>query len=65
MSTVTDETILDAMLLDEQDKDLSAFYSKWKGAMDDVKLNTYQIHLNSTGGDIKIIAKQFRVIEIQ
>lgn len=40
---------------------LANFYSKWKGAMNEVKLNTYKIALNSTGGEITIIAKSFRI----
>jgi len=57
---VSDETILHAQILDAQDKDLNIFYSKWKGKMDDIRLHTYGIELNSTGGYIKIIAKGFR-----
>ncbi len=58
---IADESILDATQLDEQNEDLVNFYSKWKGAMNDVKLCIYKIDLNSTGGCIKIIAKKFRV----
>lgn len=58
---IADESILDAIQLDEHDKDLVSLYSKWKGAMNEVKLNVYKIELNSTGGEIKIIAKTFRV----
>jgi hypothetical protein len=57
---VADETILRAQLLDSQDGDLVNLYSKWKGAMDDIKLFPYIIELNSTGGYIKIISKGFR-----
>jgi hypothetical protein len=56
---VCDETILNAVLLDSNDEDLNQFYLKWKGRMDDVKLNSYMIKLNSTGGWIKIIANGF------
>lgn len=58
---IADESILIATQLDEQNEDLAKFYSKWNGALNDVKLNTYKIELNSTGGEIKIIAKTFRV----
>jgi hypothetical protein len=61
---VADETILNAIVLDENNEDLANFYSKWKGAMNEVKLNTYKIDLNSTGSEIKIIAKGFRVEDI-
>lgn len=58
---IADESILYATQLDEQNEDLVNFYLKWGGAMDEVKLNTYKIELNSTGGEIKIIAKTFRM----
>ncbi|HSU28161.1 MAG TPA: hypothetical protein VLJ68_07255 [Chitinophagaceae bacterium] len=59
---VAQETILNAFVLDDNDSDLVGFYSKWKGAMDSVKLKCYLINLNSTGGVIKIISKSIRVI---
>jgi hypothetical protein len=58
---VAEETILEAIQLDEQAEELTNLYFKWKGILDDVKLNTYKIGLNSTGGEIKIIAKSFVV----
>jgi hypothetical protein len=57
---IADEAIRYASILNDG-IDLSNFYLKWKGLMDDVKLNVYCIELNSTGGMIKIIAKNFRV----
>ena len=59
---VADETILNSIELDNNNQDLINFYSKWKGAMNDVKLNTYKIELGSTGGEIIIISKGFRVV---
>jgi hypothetical protein len=58
---VADETIMNAIELADDNQDLVNFYSKWKGAMNEVKLKIYKIDLNSTGGEIKIIAKTFRV----
>jgi len=58
---ISGENILNAMELNEDDGDLMKFYLKWKGAMDDVKLQAYKIILNSTGGEIKILAGKFRV----
>lgn len=55
------ETILQGYLLSSNDEDLINLYSGWKGFLDDIKLNVYEIELNSTGGRIKIIAKGFRV----
>lgn len=60
---VADETILDASELNSDNQELANFYSGWNAAMNDVKLKTYKIELNSTGGVIKIIAKGFRVDE--
>lgn len=61
---VADETILDAAILDVNDKDLINFYVKWNGMLDDVKIDAYEIRLNSTGGQVKILAKGFRVGKI-
>lgn len=58
---VADETILNSMQLEENNEYLTNSYSKWKGTMSNLKLNTYIIELNSTGGKIKIIAKTFGV----
>ncbi|MCP1995052.1 hypothetical protein [Flavobacterium sp. HSC-61S13] len=58
---IADESILDVTQLDKKNEDLVNFYSKWKGVMNEVQLNTYKIELNSTGGEIKIIAKSFRI----
>jgi len=60
---VADETILNAWIGDDTDTDLIDFYSKWRGLMDNLKLDTFIIELNSTGGIIKIIAKAFKIIE--
>lgn len=58
---IANETILQSHLLSDNDEDLINFYSKWNGLMNDVKLNVYEILLNSTGGSIKVIAKKFRL----
>ena len=58
---VTNETILDSMELDDNNQYIANFYTKWNGRMNDVKLKTYKIELNSTGGEINIIAKKFRI----
>ena len=58
---VANENIAQAFLLKDNDEDLINFYSKWNGLMDDIKLCVYEILLSSTGGQIKIIAKSFRV----
>lgn len=58
---VTNENIFQSNLLSKNDEDLINFYSRWNGLMDDIKLNVYEILLNSTGGKIKIIAKNYRI----
>lgn len=58
---VAEENIQNATTLKSDNSYLRGFYTKWKGLMDSVELNTYQIDLNSTGGKIIIIAKSFRV----
>ena len=54
------EIILQGYHLPNNDEDLINFYSLWNGLRDDIKLNVYEILLNS-GGKIKIISKSFRV----
>ncbi|MDR1203749.1 MAG: hypothetical protein LBL58_19240 [Tannerellaceae bacterium] len=58
---IASENILRGYLFPSNDKDLINLYSSRKGFLDDIKLNVYEIELNSTGGRIKIIAKSFRV----
>ena len=58
---VAEESILSALTLGVNDTDLISLYTKWKGLINDVKLNVYIINLNSSGGLIKIIAKSFKV----
>ncbi len=57
---VADETILSSIELDSNNHDLG-LYSKWKEVLNDIKLKTYKVELNSTGGEIIIIAKKFRI----
>jgi len=55
------DNILNAFMLNNNDEDLVNFYSTWKGLRDNIKLNVYVINLNTSGGKIKIIAKDFRI----
>lgn len=57
---IADETILNAFELEETDQDLKDLYLNWKGMINDVKLKGYKFSMNSTGSEIKIIAKRFR-----
>ena len=43
---VANETILDAMELENSDEDLKNFYSSWNGLFDDIKLRVFLINLN-------------------
>lgn len=61
---VSEDSILIASVLDENNSDLIDFYLRWKGLMNDVDLRTYLIELNSTGSLIKIIAKNFKISPI-
>jgi len=60
---VVSENILKAFIADRSDTDFVYISSKWKKFIDlDIaKLDCYVIELNSTGGEIKIIATGFRV----
>jgi hypothetical protein len=59
---VAQESILNAFVTDRDDKDLINISSKWQKYVDGIKLYCYVINLNSTGGEIKIIAKEFKVL---
>ncbi len=58
---IADESILQACLLKKDDKDLINLCSLWEGNISSAELNIYEILLNSTGGEIKIIARRFKI----
>lgn len=60
---IAQESILDAIILDDNDRDLINFYSSWKGLMDKIKLTVFLIKMNSTGSIIKIIAEKYEFVE--
>lgn len=60
---IAEESIYYAEKLGNDDEDLIQFYKGWKSLMDDVELQVFQIELNSTGSKIKIIAKNFEIID--
>lgn len=57
---VADETILSANEINNGGEYLININSKLKGLIMDVKLKTYEFILNSTGSEIKIIAKGYK-----
>lgn len=63
MGIVALETI-DTLFQDNSDPDLSAFYKVWKGLFDDVEINCYVLKTNSTGSEIKILAKSIEIVSI-
>lgn len=58
---VAEETILDASVSEEDEHDLLKLRTRWKGMLTEVKLRSYKFYLNSTAGEIKIIAVRFKV----
>ena len=58
---VAQECILSAFTAERDDKDFVRISSKWEKFVDRIKLHCYVINLNSTGGEIKIVAKGFSV----
>jgi len=61
---IAQESILTAKALEKNDQDLINFYKKWNGERNDIDLTPYLIKLNSTGGSIKIIAKDFKFTKL-
>lgn len=58
---VSPENILSAYLTSKDDKIMVDFFLRWKGLIDNIDLHCYVIELNSTGGNIKIIANEFKI----
>jgi hypothetical protein len=57
---VADECIYEAFITLNDDPDLVSFFSRWKGMI--TGLNCYVVKTSSTGSEIKIIAKNIRLI---
>ena len=53
---------IDSAFISENDDDLNSFFKKWGGQIDDIELFCYTIKTISTGSEMKIIAKGFKVI---
>ena len=60
---ICSDSILNAYESNKNEKFLNDLFKKWKGLIDDVELNGYVINMNSTGSEIKIVAKRFKLLE--
>lgn len=60
---VASECIDFAFVADSEDSDLIALYKIWNGKLGNLGLACYVIKTLSTGSEMKIIAKSFKVIE--
>ncbi|MFO7862441.1 MAG: hypothetical protein R6U85_00430 [Salinivirgaceae bacterium] len=58
---VSPESILKAYSEGGENEIVKSFYSKWKGMINDVDLNYYEIETNSTNSKIRIIAQKFEI----
>lgn len=54
--------VIDTAFISESDIELQKFYEAWKGLMNDIKLNCYVIKTSSTGSELKIICKGFKIV---
>ncbi|MBO4314371.1 MAG: hypothetical protein IKX24_00650 [Prevotella sp.] len=61
---VASESIVKAISKGRDCSYVKEIYAKWKGMINDVDLNYYEIETNSTGSIIKIIAKEVLLITI-
>jgi hypothetical protein len=58
---IASESILTAFIAERSDPDFVFISSTWEKFIDNTTLDCYVIELNSTGGEIKIIATGFRI----
>ncbi len=58
---IAEESILNAYVIDNNDKDLAHLNERWKNSINISELRVFILNLNSTGGTIKIIAKNFHI----
>jgi hypothetical protein len=60
---VSEESVLSAFSEGRNNEIVKKTYLKWKGLIDNVDLNFYQIELNSTRSIINIVAQRFEIHE--
>ncbi|MFZ5431620.1 MAG: hypothetical protein ACOZDD_15430 [Bacteroidota bacterium] len=58
---VSPESILKAHAEGRENEMVKRFYEKWKGMLNNVELNYYEIETNSTNSKIRIIAQKFEI----
>ncbi len=59
---IAPECIDCAFITDEKDNTLNSIYQRWGGTINNIKLYGYVIKTLSTGSEIKIIAKGFKLL---
>jgi hypothetical protein len=59
---VAPEQIDYAYIVDESDKSLTDLYNRWGGLINNIKLSCYLIKTISTGSEIRIIAKGYKIL---
>jgi hypothetical protein len=60
---VSPESILKAFSEGKENQTVKHFYSKWKGMINHIDLNYYEIETNSTNSKIRIIAGSFEILK--
>lgn len=60
---ISSESILSAFSEGKEHKTIVDFYKRWKGMIDDINLNYYEIETSSTRSKIRVIAKRIEILE--
>lgn len=58
---MSSESVFKAYSEGKENEIIKSFYHKWKGLINDIDLNFYEIETNSTRSKIKIIAQKFEL----
>jgi len=61
---ISPESIFKAFSEEKENETVKCLYLKWKGMLDDIDLNYYEIETNSTNSKIKIIAQSFELSSV-
>lgn len=60
---VAEECVAEAFIAEKDDQDLNLIYDRWSPLIGNIELTGYIIKTSSTGSEIKIIAKGFKLIK--